>query len=270
MTQSPVNQPIDLDSIYREVLAEVHRAFVFMRFGHRSPGVMSFDETELPGRFQIYVVPEPMSPEVIKDYEQQYVSWILGNGLRDLVEAFANFLNRIYEAGLKLVPTADYQKRLRLFESQTLRPKVQTLRDQFQIEGMYARHFESFVNARNSLAHGAGVVRNRDCNDGNELVISWRGVDPAIPATDGNYYDIAAALPDGVELLKTWPTKWLAREKRWKIGERIRLTPLDLSEITFMAAHEAVDVCDALCEFALKHGIRLKQVTVIRGGSDDP
>ena len=37
-----------------------------------------------------------------------------------------------------------------------------------------------------------------------------------------------------------------------------------------MAAHEAVDVCDALCEFALKHGIRLKQVTVIRGGSDDP
>ena len=40
-----------------------------------------------------------MLPEVIKDYEQQYVSWIFGNGLRDLVEAFANFLNRIYEQG---------------------------------------------------------------------------------------------------------------------------------------------------------------------------
>lgn len=240
-----------------------------MRFGHRPPHVSHFEETELPGRMQISVVPEPMQPEAIKEYEKQYVSWILGNGLRDLVEAFANFLDGIYEIGLKLAPSTGDERRLRHFKSQSLRPKVQMLKDQFAIEGSYARHFESFVDARNSLAHGSGVVRARDCNSEMELVITWRGVDAAIPATDGNYYEIDATLPDGVELLKTWPTKWVSREKCWKIGERIQLTPMDLAEITFMAAHEAVDVCDALCEFALKRGIWLDQVAIIRGGSGE-
>jgi hypothetical protein len=270
LTQTPARPPIDLDSIYGEVLAEIHRAFVFMRFGHRRPDVTYFEETELRGNLQILVVPEPMRPEVLKDYTQQYVSWILGNGLRDLVEAFAHFLDQIYEAGLNLAPSADQQKRLRFFETQTLRPKVKMLRDEFQIEGMYARHFESFVAARNSLAHGAGVVRPRDCNDGSELVITWNGVDSTLPATDGNRYEPNTPLPEGVEFLQTSPIKWVSREKRWNVGERIQLNAMDLAEITFMANYEAVDVCDALCEFALKQGIRLKQVTIIRGGSDNP
>jgi hypothetical protein len=269
LSQAPTAPSLDLDSIYQEVLAEVHRAFVFMRFGHRGPDVTYFEQTEIRGNMEILVVPEPMPPEVLKDYQQQYVSWILGNGLRDLVEAFAHFLDQIYEAGLKLAPTADHQKRLRVFETQTLRPKVKMLKEDFQIEGMYARHFESFVAARNSLAHGAGVVRPRDCTDGDELVITWDGIDPTLPATDGNRYE-ANMLPEGVQFLQSSPLKRLAREKRWKVGERVQLSAMDLAEITFMANYEAVDVCDALCEFALTQGVRLKQVTIIRGGSDDP
>jgi len=229
---------------------------------------MDFEETELKGNLQILVVPEPMAPEVLKEYQQQYVSWILGNGLRDLVEAFARFLDNIYEVGLTLSPSADQQKRLRFFEAQTLRPKVKILRDEFQIEGMYARHFESFVAARNSLAHGAGVVRRRDCTVGDELVITWDGLDSALVANDGNRYE-PNELPEGLQFLPTSPIKRLPREKRWKIGERVQLGAKDLAEITFMASHEAVDVCDALCEYALKQGIRIKQVTIIRGGSDE-
>lgn len=269
MSQTPVRLPIDLDSIYREVLAEVHRAFVFMRFGHRGVSLWHFDETELPGSLQILVVPEPMPEHVLKDYNEQYVSWILGNGLRDLVEAFAHFLDQIYDAGLSLVPSVDQAKRMKQFERLSLAAKVKILKDEFQVEGMYARHFESFVSARNALAHGAGIVRQKNCTDGDELVITWLGLDPSLLASDGNRYE-ANKLPAGVQFVEPLRHERPVRERRWKVGERVRLTATDLAEITYMASHEAIDVCDALCEFAVRQGIRLKQVTIIRGGSDDP
>ncbi len=238
MSQTASQRAIDLDSIYKEVLAEVHRAFVFMRFGHRGVSLSQFDETLLPGNLQIVVVPEPMPESVLNDYNEQYIAWILGNGLRDLVEAFAS----------------------------SLRSKVKILRDEFQIEGIYARHFESFVMARNALAHGSGIVRRKHCNDGADLVITWLGIDPKFLASDGNRYE-ANKLPDGTHFIEPMQVERPVRERRWKVGERVRLTPTDLAEITYMASHEAVDVCDALCEFAQKRGIKLKQVTIIRGGS---
>lgn len=229
---------------------------------------MDFGETELRGSLQILVVPEPMPKTVLAEYNEQYISWILGNGLRDLVEAFALFLDQIYDAGLSLAPSLDRDKRLKNFEAKSLRAKVKILKNEFEIEGMYARHFESFVFARNSLAHGAGVVRQRHCNDGNELAITWLGIDPHLLASDGNRYE-PNKLPKGVHFLEPLRHERPVRERRWKVDERVRLTPMDVAEITYMAAHEAVDVCDALCEFAQKQGIALKQVTIIRGGSDE-
>jgi hypothetical protein len=231
--------------------------------------VRYFEETELRGSLEILVVPEPMPEDVLKNYNEQYVSWILGNGLRDLVEAFAHFLDQIYAAGLTLAPSADQAKRMKKFEQVSLGAKVKTLKDEFQIEGMYACHFESFVFARNALAHGAGIVRQKHCTDGDALVITWLGLDPSLLASDGNRYE-ANKLPAGVQFVEPLRHERPVRERRWKVGERVRLTATDLAEITYMASHEAIDVCDALCEFALKQGIRLKQVTIIRGGSDDP
>ncbi|MEI9996790.1 MAG: hypothetical protein WDM91_19480 [Rhizomicrobium sp.] len=269
MSQTCVSPAIDLDRIYREVLAEVHRAFVFMRLGHRGVSLWHFDETELPGSLRILVVPEPMPEHVLKEYNEQYVSWILGNGLRDLVEAFAHFLDQIYDSGLTLAPSVDQAKRMKKFERVSLGAKVKILKDEFQVEGIYARHFESFVSARNALAHGSGVVRQKHCTDGDELVITWLGLDPSLLASDGNRYE-ANKLPAGAQFVEPLRHERPVRERRWRVGERIRLTAMDLAEITYMASHEAIDVCDALSEYALKQGIRLKQVTIIRGGSDDP
>jgi len=259
--------PIDLDAIYNEVLAEVHRTFVFMRFGHRSPDVRDFEETELKGSLQILVVPEPIPEDVLKNYNDEFVSWILGNGLRDLVEAFALFLDKIHAAGLSLSPSPEDAKKAKDFERLSLTGKVKILRDEFQIEGMYARHFESFVRARNALAHQGGVVSQRHCNDGDELVITWLGIDPSLLATDGNRYE-ANKLSKGVEFVEPLQHKRPVRERRWTVGDRVTLTAVDIAEITYMASHEAIDVCDALCEFALKKGIRIKQVTIVRGGSE--
>lgn len=217
---------IDLEGIYREVLDEIHRAYVFIRFGQRGAWYSSFDETELPGSLQLLVVPEPVSDEQFEAYNEEFKEWIIGTGLRDLVEAFAHFLDRIYEAGLCLVPSSDHTKRLKNFQGKSRRSKVGTLRDEFQIEGIYARHFESFVMARNAMAHGAGGVRTKYCNNGNELAITWRGIDPELLATDGNRYE-ANKLPEGVQFVQPLVQARPIRERRWKVGERIRLSAME-------------------------------------------
>lgn len=262
-----LNQPdFDLDIIYRELLTVVHRAYVFMRFGHRGISLSDFDETRLPGSLQIMVVPEPMPAEVLKEYTEQYKSWVLGNGVRDLVEAFAHFLDGIYEIGLALTSSPDPARKLRKCEAASLRSKVQLLKAEFQIEGVFAQHFDTFTAARNALAHGRGVVRKKHCNVDDALVITWQGLDDRFLATDGNRYE-PNGRPEGIEFVEPLDQERPLREKCWKIGERVELSARDLAEITFMANYEAVDVTDAFCEFAMAQGVTLKPVTIIRGGS---
>jgi hypothetical protein len=87
MSSAPAT--LDLNHLlYRTALAGIQRAYVFMRFGVQGVSVVDFDDTELPGRLQIGIVPEPMPKQrsrIIKDYVEQFRPWIVGNGLRELV-----------------------------------------------------------------------------------------------------------------------------------------------------------------------------------------
>lgn len=256
---------IDLNRVYREALTGIHRAYVFMRFGNRGLSIAGFEETAFPGNMQILVVPEPMSEAVLNDYIGQFKAWIVGNGLRELVETFSHFLDEIYRIGLDLTTPDDGAKRLKGFQEASLRSKVQRLRDEFQIEGVFARHFESFTAARNALTHGSGMVRQRDCADNGELAITWRGIENSFVADDGTRYRIGDE-PKGTPLREPIELERPIRERRWRVGEKVELSARDLTEICFMANYEAVDVTDALREFAQKHGTILEAVEIIRGG----
>ena len=262
---NPQKAMIDLNVAYREALTGIHRAYVFMRFGNRGLYIRDFDETRFPGSLQICIVPEPMPDSVMAVYVSQFKQWVVGNGLRELVETFSHFLDDIYGLGLDLAKAGDCAKRLRTFQEASLRNKVQRLRDELQIEGAFARHFESFSAARNALTHGSGTVRQRDCTDGGELVITWRGIENYFVADDGVRYRCGDE-PKGVRLREPIELDRPLRERRWKIGEKVQLSTRDLTELCFMANYEAVDVTDALREFAKKRGTFLGAVDIVRGG----
>lgn len=69
------NEPIDLDHLYRAALVGIHRAYIFMRFGAQGVHVSNFEDTELPGRNQLLIVPEPMPKEMLQDYLIQFRAW---------------------------------------------------------------------------------------------------------------------------------------------------------------------------------------------------
>lgn len=259
------NGSIDLDLLYRTALDGIHRAYVFMRFGVHGVSVGDFDDTCLPGRTELQIVPEPMRQERLDSYLSEFRTWIVGNGLRELVENYCLFLDEVYGQGLAILSPPDHDRRMKSFEQASLREKVRRLRDEMAIEGGFSRHFEGFTAVRHALTHGAGTVRQRDCTDGNDLAMTWRGIEVYFTGEDGVRYRIGDE-PEGMQLREPLETVTVDRERRWKVGEKVALSTYDLAEITFMANHEAVEVLDALRDFGLRHGVTMKAAIMVRGG----
>lgn len=259
------NESIDLDHLYRPALVGIHRAYIFMRFGAQGVHVSNFEDTELPGRNQLLIVPEPMPKEMLQDYLIRFRAWIVGNGLRELTEAYSKFLDEVYDRALGILSTPDQDRRLRTFAQASLREKVRRLRHEMNIDGGFSQHFESLTAARNALTHGTGTVRERDCTDGNELVITWRGLEVYFTGEDGVRYRIGDE-PKEMKLREPLETVTVDRERRWPRGERVVLAASELAEICFMANHEAIDVLESLREFGVKHGVTMKPAVMIRGG----
>ena len=149
---------IDLNVLYRTALSGIHRAYVFMRFGARGVSVGDFDDTRLPGRNQLLIVPEPMPQDMLDGYLSQFRAWVVGNGLRELIETYCQFLDEVYGHALAVVSPPDHDRLLRTFEQVSLREKVRRLREEMGIDGGFSKHFESLAAARNALTHGAGTV----------------------------------------------------------------------------------------------------------------
>lgn len=259
------DEPIDLDLLYRTALAGIHRAYVFMRFGVQGVSVGDFDDTRLPGRKDLLIVPEPMPQDMLDNYLARFRAWVVGNGLRELIETYCHFLDEVYGHGLAILSPPDHDRLLRTFEQASLREKVRRLREEMSIDGGFSQHFESLTAARNALTHGAGTVRVRDCTEGNELVITWRGLEVFFTGEDGVRYRIGDE-PTEIQLREPLESVTVDREKRWKCGEKVELSAYDLVEISFMANHEAIDVLDALQEFGLRRSVIMKAATIVRGG----
>lgn len=157
---------------------------------------------------------------------------------------------------------------LKTFEQASLREKVRRLRDEMRIDGGFSEHLEGLTPARNALTHGSGIVRARDCSDGNSLVIRWRGLDVFFTGADGVRYRIGDE-PKEIELREPLEAVTVERERSWARGARVELSAHDLAEITFMANHEAIEVLGSLRSFAERHGVTMTRATMIRGGEPE-
>ena len=259
---------VDLNLLYKTALAGIHRAYVFMRFGVQGVSVIDFEDTALPGRNQILIVPEPIPQDMLNGYLTQFRAWVIGNGLRELVETYCQFLDEVYAHGLTALSSPDFPRLQKTFEQASLREKVRRLREEMNIEGGCSHHFENFSAARNALTHGAGTVRRRDYTDGDALAITWQGIEAYFLGDDGNRYRVGDE-PQGMQLREPIESIIVDRERRWKLGQRVILSATDLVEICFMTNYDSINILNALREFGLRHNVRMTAATIVRGGDQD-
>jgi hypothetical protein len=213
----------------------------------------------MPNQFIRYQV---RGPEITSDERREmYENWLLAKGFQDLArgvresleEAFL-YLNLVKIPSPQRITLQTVQdmldttrKRASLLKFPTLFAKVNAgLTAPVQFE----KEFLSIQKARNCLEHRGGIVGKQDINDENETILTlsfprmklfyMRGdeeieVAPNEPvnAQDGEAY---------VDILG----RYVTRSKTYGIGERIKFTPAEFSEIAMSCSFFGTELAGKL------------------------
>jgi hypothetical protein len=247
---------IDLDQIRITALTGVHRASIFMGLGVNAADDPAFISYQLKGPIQISVTPHELSESDLVTAKGHFKNWIIGNGLRELAERFGEFLDQIFDVVIFLEVrtnrvTSDAAAKIRsaFLGDTAISGKLNRLSAIWGEPFPNQQHYSRLTQARNCLVHGLGIVRQRDHNDGDDLLISWRGGDVYLHGEDGTEFRFSE---ETVGRIAVGNAVFRAsdRERRFAVGAEVVLTPHDLQEICAMVQRDTEDI---LCSL-LRHG----------------
>lgn len=169
----------------------VRRAVLFMGLGLNAAHRDDFNDYQLhklpvlPGQTQIAMdfFPPDLPAERVKDFKGEFATWIVGCGLRELIEHYALMLDQIYINAMILLNARklleegfDPPKRIRQFERSGLPEKFNELEKRLGIKVDGSDCGAQLYEARNALTHDLGRVTERRTQSGH-LNVSWRAWD---------------------------------------------------------------------------------------------
>src|SRR5438105_1920638 len=93
---------INYDRILETALQGVRRATVFLGLGFNAANDPQFKTYQLSKIATLTLVPDDVDPATLTHFKESFGHWIVGNGLRELMETFAIFLDQIYSATLHI------------------------------------------------------------------------------------------------------------------------------------------------------------------------
>ena len=132
------------------------------------------------------LVPAGVDETTLSSYKEEFELWIVGCGLREMMETFNVFLDEAHHVCRFLsehgqTATADTMKRIttkqKEFTFYPLNRKLEFMSDTYKVALKEPKYLTSINVARNCLTHRRGIVRAEDCSGGQELVVYWKGFD---------------------------------------------------------------------------------------------
>ena len=236
-----------------------------MGLGLNSANDPTQTEIELPGTMQIRLLPDNMTNEQITDFKIHFGKWIVTNGVRELVETFAIYLDSVFMACLLMDQTVSKlngEKRQRLlsgFHQRGISGKFQILKKRFGITIDFREHIESINRTRNCLTHRLGLVAVEDCNQEKRLDLKWRAFDISLREQNGKKTLINADnLPFVAENGGDIVLQMVDRKKSFKIGESIEIKGRELREICWTVIQTTEQIKSAVYKFANNQGIYIQ------------
>lgn len=210
------------------------RAAAFVAVAKRAWAAEPIRSLEIDAPFTYKIFPDEVSAELSDQVKSNFRSWTTGNALLEIERHVSLFLDSVYRNLVILsyhnkILVNSIDERFRRFEQKNVERKILIVLEEFGHEFRILPHVSGWVNARNCLAHRAGLVGPRDCSDGEEfLQISWRRMEvllnhEPIPhgQVRGTYVQAGASL--GMRLGTT--------EKRIAVGKMIELSEAEILEI---------------------------------------
>jgi hypothetical protein len=208
-------------------------------------------------------VPADADDETIDEFKDHFCHWIIGNGLRELIESHCVFLDQLNAACLVIkgkmesLEHIDLERRDRTFRHKGLKGKFDLLASEFCLSVPDQEKLTTIYMARNCLSHRRGIVGKEDCGDGGELTIEWIGVDIWAESSDGKKVPFGQPFREPVILEKESGIKMQMPQRRrsFPVGMVVSLSGNELAEICFYAHRLALQFVAAATEYAKTSGV---------------
>ena len=254
---------INYNAILETAVRGARRAYVFMGLGLNAASNPELKEYTLEGFGSIQIVPSNVDEHKIARFKENFAAWVINNGLRELIESFAVFLDQIYDASLRVAVSKkgfepeEAKKRYSAFTMMGIDKKLKRLNEGFEITTNNSEHLNSIYLARNSLSHCLGLVGDFQCNYGSTLILKWIGLD-YVAATEGGRAELITGPFDSLKDM-TIGIRWTERSLTFCLGSPVCLTPNALNEICFFIWREANSITASARNFAISNGIPLSE-----------
>jgi hypothetical protein len=155
MNQININLPV----IQNIAILGVRRTAVFMGLGINAATKSDFKQYELANFTGLEFI-EPISDEkTLDEFKTEFGRWIIGNGLRELIETFCIFLDEIYFVCLLIatnkgqISKDQFPKKNAKFRHFGLKDKISYLNNDFDLKIPQSNYLISINQARHCLTH---------------------------------------------------------------------------------------------------------------------
>ena len=231
---------IDLAALRERAMKGVRRASAFLGYGlslssQPPPTTVAFGGIS---RFDFLV--DPLPPELGMQVQTEFKRWLISNSLKELDQHFSLFLDdawnviRMTTNSSMSLNWADTLFDQKFSQGTNAARKVQAVSEKLAMEIDHST-FSSLSLARNALSHSLGVVRPRDTNSDDALVVKW--VAARMGIVDGDTTHFIDELPkpyqvkskDGGQVI----LKFDVRERPFLVGQVVDLSEFELAEICF-------------------------------------
>jgi hypothetical protein len=249
-----VEYRVDFQKILEVALKGVRRATVFLGLGVNAALDSKFDKYQLTDIAQVQLLPSSVDDKTLSHFKDEFKTWVVANGLRELIETFSEFLEKLHEACFVI---ANHNRQLTVhtlteqqtaFEKNGLPTKFAVLKDKFTVAPTHTAYILTLNQARNCLTHRSGVVKRIDCNMNNSLKVNWLGMDLIVqtPSGDRHLLEKGRVETEGGDIMM----QFVERERVFPVRSVVRFSPKDLAEICWFFIREAQSTCATAVEFS--------------------
>jgi hypothetical protein len=260
---------INVDKIKSIALMGVKRAATFLALGVNAARNPDFKEYRLSQLASFQVFPDNIGDEQISLMKSEFEYWIIGNGLRELVELFGIYLDRMHHACLLIAVNQETYHPDRAdnfkarFEYDGLKKKLSTLRGKFGVQTEKEGYLVSINQARNCLTHRFGRVGEEDVDENGTLRLLWWALDLYLLSLNGQKKSVSLPIPAEPIITKEgdqFVVEVVDRTREYNLGDMIRLNPAELSEICLLFQLATNELAISFVDYCRESGIEMKDV----------
>lgn len=264
---------ISVDDVLNVALIGINRALVFMGLGVSAATDPTHRNFRLKGSPHVQLLPANISDDSVNEFKREFRVWVIGNGLRELVETWDVLLDKLYSVLLsatwwKTTDRSDqanaraYEKRDARFRKLGTSGKLEVLRKEFLVGLEFGTEIESIKRARNCLVHRLGVVGPEDIGDGGTLEVTWRMMELYGYEKDGSEF-VPSLDSFPIEFPVDSPVKLRHRvnAKSLLMGESLEFSEVEVTEICYTFRLAVDQARSALVEAFERMGVQVNQTT---------